>query len=80
MAWDCLGKGDRFLGTCATLSSLATFTWEPWGNEQFRSAPKPLLWLKTPKLLLLGKKQEPAEGVELLTVLGLTHIPDSHLA
>ena len=47
---------------------LGTFTWEPLlGNlylgtlgesvlELLRSAPKPLLWLKTPQLLLLGKK------------------------
>ena len=48
--------GNLYLGT------LGTFTWEPWEpweksvSELLRSAPKPLLWLKTPKLLLLGKK------------------------
>ena len=92
IAWDCLGKGDRFLGTwfpdsqpCATLASLATFTWEPWGTELFGSAPKPLLWLKTPKLLLLGKKQVKSKKRKQgkrwnCSVLDLTHIPDSHLA
>ena len=50
---------------------LGTSTWEPWEPletlgtlgewvvELLRPAPKPLLWLKTPKLLLLGKKLKP---------------------
>ena len=41
---------------------LGTFTWNlgtlgEWVLELLRSAPKPLLWLKTPKLLLLGKNR-----------------------
>ena len=54
---------------------LGTFTWEPllgnldfldfgtlgeWVLELLRSAPKPLLWLKTPKLLLVGKNDHSA--------------------
>ena len=47
------------------LGNLGTFTWEPllgtwtlgeWVLELLRSAPKPLLWLKTPKHSAVGEK------------------------
>ena len=44
--------GNLGLGTLGTLGTLGE-----WVLELLRSAPKPLLWLKTPKLLLLGKKK-----------------------
>jgi len=55
--------GNLYLGTFnwePLLGNLGTFTWNlgtlgEWVLELLRSAPKPLLWLKTPKLLLLGK-------------------------
>ena len=69
--WEPFGNLEvtlRNLGNLeGTLGTLGTFTWEPLlGNlylgtlgesvlELLRSAPKPLLWLKTPKLLLWRK-------------------------
>ena len=56
--WEPFGNLEGTLGNLY----LGTFTWEYLGTlgesvlELLRSAPKPLLWLKTPKLLLLGKK------------------------
>ena len=60
--WEPL-TGNLYLGTWEPLLGnlyLGTFTWNlgtlgEWVLELLRSAPKPLLWLKTPKLLLLGK-------------------------
>ena len=58
--------GNLYLGTWKPwLGNLGTFTWEPllgtwepWGVlELLRSAPKPLLWLKTPKHSAVGEKR-----------------------
>ena len=51
--------GNLYLGNLGNLYSGTLETLETLGesvSELLRSAPKPLLWLKTPKLLLLGKK------------------------
>ena len=46
------------LGTLGTSGALGTLgTLGEWVLELLRSAPKPLLWLKTPKLLLSGNKK-----------------------
>jgi hypothetical protein len=42
---------------------MGTFTWNlgtlgEWVLELLRSAPKPLLWLKTPKHSAVGEKSE----------------------
>ena len=53
--------GNLYLGTFTCeplLGNLYLGTLGEWVLELLRSAPKPLLWLKTPKLLLLGKKIE----------------------
>ena len=59
--WD---PGNLYLGTFTwepLLGNLGTFTWNlgtlgEWVLELLRSAPKPLLWLKTPKHSAVGEK------------------------
>ena len=54
--------GNLYLGTWEPLlGNLGTFTWNlgtlgEWVLELLRSAPKPLLWLKTPKHSAVGEK------------------------
>ena len=61
-----LGPWEPLLGTLGTftweplLGNLGTFTWNlgtlgEWVLELLRSAPKPLLWLKTPKHSAVGE-------------------------
>ena len=58
--------GNLYLGTFTwepLLGNLGTFTWNlgtlgEWVLELLRSAPKPLLWLKTPKHSAVGEQWE----------------------
>ena len=58
--------GNLYLGTWEPLLGnlyLGTFTWNlgtlgEWVLELLRSAPKPLLWLKTPKHSAVGEKSQ----------------------
>ena len=71
-----LGTWEPLLGTLGTFTSepllgnLGTFTWNlgtlgEWVLELLRSAPKPLLWLKTPKHSAVGEENEtPSEHVK----------------
>ena len=51
--------GGTFRGTLAAQDGYGP---ENHRESEGNSAPKPLLWLKTPKLLLLGKNQQRAQN------------------
>ena len=78
-----LGNLEGTEGTLGTLGTftwepgnlyLGTFTWNlgtlgEWVLELLRSAPKPLLWLKTPKHSAVGEKRFDGSNYMDLVVL-----------
>ena len=77
-----LGNLGTFTGNLGTLGTftwepgnlyLGTFTWNlgtlgEWVLELLRSAPKPLLWLKTPKHSAVGKMEKRERKIDEVSV------------